>query len=563
MSVIAGKIAKMNKKIFKSVLTVVIVVLVSCLICVTGVLYAYFDNIQNTTMKEEMSLIQTAVEKEGKDFLITILDNDDDYRVTWISNDGTVIYDSQKDNLENHSDRQEFKDAIEKGEGFSRRYSKTILEKTDYYAKRISDGSVLRIAKKQATVTNLMLGMVKYVLILFVLAILMTYFLAKKVAESIIAPLNNLNLDEPLNNEVYDEVAPLLSRIYSQHKQIDEQIDELARKNDQFSQITDNLKECLILLDSEDRLININKSAKDLFSVENDCIGKDIVFIDRDPLLSECMNQAKKIGHSEFIKDIRDKFYQFDLSSINYEGKLVGIVILAFDITERQLAENSRREFSANVSHELKTPLQGIIGSAELIENNMVKNEDLPRFVSHIKNEAQRMVTLINDIIKLSQLDEGNTLQIEEVNLAKIANNSLEQIKLLAERKNITITSDIEEVKINGVAQLLSEMVYNLLDNAIKYNKENGTVLLKINKIDNNAVISVKDSGIGIAKEDQERVFERFYRVDKSHSKATGGTGLGLSIVKHTVLYHHGKIEINSELNKGTEIKIILPSDNK
>ncbi len=549
----------MNKKIFRSVLTAVTVVLISCLVCVTGVLYVYFDNIQNNSMKEEMSLIQTAVEKEGKEFLTTLSDNDKDYRITWIDADGVVIYDSQAENLENHSDRQEFIDAIEKGEGFSSRYSKTILEKTDYYAKRISDGTVLRIAKKQATVTNLLLGMIKYVIILFVLAILMTYFLAKKVASSVIEPLNNLNLDDPLSNDTYDELAPLLGRIYGQHKQIDEQVAELAQKNDQFSQITDNLKECLVLLNDDDKIIAINKSACELFSTDKDCIGKDIVFIDRDPKFSECMKQAKEKSHAEMKQEIGSFYYQFDISSITYEGKVVGLVILAFDITERQLAENNRKEFSANVSHELKTPLQGIIGSAELIENNMIKQEDLPRFVSHIKTEAQRMVSLINDIIKLSQLDEGNTLQSEEVDLAEVANDCFDQIKVIAERKNITLTSDIKEVKLYGVKQLLSEMIYNLLDNAIKYNKDNGTVDLTVSEENDNAIISVKDSGIGIAKEDQERIFERFYRVDKSHSKATGGTGLGLSIVKHTVMYHHGKIEVNSELNKGTEIKIILP----
>ena len=549
----------MNKKIFRSVLTAVTVVLISCLVCVTGVLYVYFDNIQNNSMKEEMSLIQTAVEKEGKEFLTTLSDNDKDYRITWIDADGVVIYDSQAENLENHSDRQEFIDAIEKGEGFSSRYSKTILEKTDYYAKRISDGTVLRIAKKQATVTNLLLGMIKYVIILFVLAILMTYFLAKKVASSVIEPLNNLNLDDPLSNDTYDELAPLLGRIYGQHKLIDEQVAELAQKNDQFSQITDNLKECLVLLNDDDKIIAINKSACELFSTDKDCIGKDIVFIDRDPKFSECMKQAKEKSHAEMKQEIGSFYYQFDISSITYEGKVVGLVILAFDITERQLAENNRKEFSANVSHELKTPLQGIIGSAELIENNMIKQEDLPRFVSHIKTEAQRMVSLINDIIKLSQLDEGNTLQSEEVDLAEVANDCFDQIKVIAERKNITLTSDIKEVKLYGVKQLLSEMIYNLLDNAIKYNKDNGTVDLTVSEENDDAIISVKDSGIGIAKEDQERIFERFYRVDKSHSKATGGTGLGLSIVKHTVMYHHGKIEVNSELNKGTEIKIILP----
>ncbi len=551
----------MNKKIFKTILTSVTVVMIVSLLCATGVLYFYFDNLQNKTMKEELSLAQIALENEGKSYFDS-LSADENYRLTWIDSSGNVICDSIEKDLANHSDRQEFKDAINKGEGFSCRYSQTLTEKSIYYAKRLSDGTVLRIAKKQKTVTNLLLGLAEPALILFVLAAVLAYILAKKSAKQIVEPLNNLNLDNPLSNDTYEELSPLLSRINSQHRQIDRQLNLLEMKNAQFNQITDNLRESLILLDSNNQIININKAACKLFNTDRNCLNKDFIYISRDYNLNNALQKAKENGHCEIEKEMEGLYYQFDISRIDYEKEVCGAVILAFDISQRKRAEQIRKEFSANVSHELKTPLQGIIGSAELMENGMVKQQDIGRFVGHIRQEAQRMVNLINDIIRLSQLDEQNdSFPTEQVDLTALAEQCVEQLKMVAQRKNVEIVLQAEQVTVTGVRQLLREIIYNLLDNAIKYNKENGKVILVIKQEQDKIIMEVDDTGIGIANEDQERIFERFYRVDKSHSKATGGTGLGLSIVKHAVIYHHGRIDVNSELNKGTQIKVTIPSN--
>ncbi|MDO4378689.1 MAG: ATP-binding protein [Erysipelotrichia bacterium] len=551
----------MNKKIFKTILTSVTLVMIVSLFCATGVLYFYFDNLQNRSMKEELSLAQIALENEGKTYFDS-LSADENYRLTWIDSSGNVICDSVEKDLDNHSDRQEFKDAINKGEGFSSRYSQTLTEKSIYYAKKLSDGTVLRIAKRQKTVTNLLFGLAEPALILFGLSVILAYVLAKKSAKQIVEPLNNLNLDNPLSNDTYEELSPLLLRINSQHQQIDQQLNLLEKKNSQFNQITDNLQESLILLDSNNQIININKAACKLFDTDRNCLNKDFIYISRDYNLNSALQKAMEKGHCEIEKEIEGSFYQFDISRIDYEKEVCGAVILAFDITQRKQAEQIRKEFSANVSHELKTPLQGIIGSAELIENGMVKQQDVGRFVGHIRQEAQRMVNMINDIIRLSQLDEQNgSFPTEKVDLTALAGQCIEQLKGIAQKKNVEIVLQAKQVAVTGVRQLLWEILYNLLDNAIKYNKENGKVTVVINQEQDEIIIEVDDTGIGIAKEDQERIFERFYRVDKSHSKATGGTGLGLSIVKHAVMYHGGRIDIVSELNKGTKIKVIIPAN--
>lgn len=558
---IAGRI-RMNKKIFRTIVKAVTIVLIICLVCITGILYLYFDEIQNNTMIEEMNILQTAVENEGKDYFDTLVD-DGQLRLTWIDKDGNVICDTELSNLENHANRQEFKEALETGEGFGSRYSQSLMEKSIYYARKLNDGTVLRIAKNQKTVTNLLLGLTFPALLLFCLAVILAYVIAKKSARQIVEPLNNLNLDNPLDNNTYEEINPLLNRINIQHQQIDKQVSLLEEKNAQFSQITDNLKECLILLTNEDIVINLNTAACKLFNVTKDCINKDFVYISRDYHLTNALLQAKNNGHAETEMQIEGLYYQFDITRIDFDNKTIGSVILAFDITQRKTAEQSRREFSANVSHELKTPLQGIIGSADLIQNGLVKQEDMNRFIGHIREEAERMVNLINDIIRLSQLDEAeDKLPEETFDVADLANQCVQQLSLIAADKNVIIKQITEKTEILSVKQLYREIIYNLLDNAIKYNKENGEIILSIKKDKDNCLISVKDTGIGIAKEDQEKIFERFYRVDKSHSKATGGTGLGLSIVKHAVMYFNGKIEVDSELNKGTEIRIILPQKN-
>lgn len=392
------------------------------------------------------------------------------------------------------------------------------------------------------------------------MALVLSGVLASRLAKRIVEPLNRLDLEHPLDNDSYEELSPLLSRINKQRAQIAEQLAELRHRTDEFEQVTGNMKEGLVLIDTNENVLSINSAARNIFSAAEDCIGKSFLTVDRSRDLNAAIHSAFEHSHSEIHSDKNGRTYQFDISRIDSDGSAFGAVILLFDITDRENAEKLRREFTANVSHELKTPLQGIIGSAELIESGMVKAGDMPRFVGHIREEAQRLVSLVNDIIRLSQLDEGDSLPTERVDLLAVAEEAAADLSEAAKARNISLLAEGESVFVFGIKRLLYEVIYNLGENAVKYNVENGNVLISVAKEENSAVLTVKDSGIGIAPEHQSRIFERFYRVDKSHSKASGGTGLGLSIVKHAVQRHGGKIELKSEPGKGTTIRIILPA---
>ena len=472
-----------------------------------------------------------------------------------------MIYDTRKDadTLANHADREEIKEALETGEGHSTRYSSTLLKKTTYIAKKLADGSVLRISSSRETIGVLVFEAMQPILIVIVAALIISAVIAARLSKKIVEPLNSLDLEHPLENKTYDEIAPLLSRINRQHEQIKEQIKALQKKTDEFTQITDNMKEGLVLLDNDGKILSINPAACRLFEADEECIGKDFVSIDRSCEISAAIKRAEESGHSETRTKYSGRIYQFDISRIESDGSARGSVILFFDMTEQQNAEKMRREFTANVSHELKTPLQGIIGSAELIENGMVRDEDMPRFVGHIRSEAQRLVNLINDIIRLSQLDEGDEMPHERIGLLSLSQEIAEDLGDAAKKKNVTLSVGGNEAYVFGVSRLLYEVIYNLCDNAIKYNREGGQVDINIDSVGGAAKLTVSDTGIGIAPKHQARIFERFYRVDKSHSKATGGTGLGLSIVKHAVQYHGGTVSIESEENKGTRITVTLP----
>jgi len=432
------------------------------------------------------------------------------------------------------------------------RTSSTMTEQTFYEAQRLQDGTVLRISTNQESAWALMLGMLWPIVLIVVLAIGLSAILAGRIAKNIVEPLNKLDLEQPLKNDVYEEISPLLHRIHRQHRQIAEQMDQLKRKADEFQQITSHLQEGLVLLDGEGTIISINPAAKSLFEAEDDCVGKNFLMIDRTSSMRSAVNDAldKGRGYARLNRNGRD--YQFDLSRIESDGTVIGAVVLAFDITERLNAEQMRREFSANVSHELKTPLQGIIGSAELLESGMVKPEDEARFVGHIKNEASRLVSLIEDIIRLSQLDEGAELPKENVDMLELAEDVKAILEASAADKQVTVHVTGAGFSVEGVRRMLHEVVYNLCDNAIKYNVSGGVVTIHA---ENNRLV-VSDTGIGIPAEHKDRIFERFYRVDKSHSKASGGTGLGLSIVKHAVAYHKAEIALESTPGKGTTIII-------
>ena len=423
----------------------------------------------------------------------------------------------------------------------------------------MNDGSVLRISTSSATVGLLVLGMLQPILIVVVIALIMSGILAGRLSKRIVKPLNDLNLEKPLENDTYEEISPLLLRISRQNKEIKAQVKAIQQRAAEFEQITGCMNEGLVLMDKDGIILSINPAANRIFSLDESCVGRDFLTVYRDHEMNLCIKNAIESGHCEIQQTRFGREYQFDASRIESDDEMIGIILLIFDITERVQAERNRREFTANVSHELKTPLQGIIGSAELIENGMVKQEDLPRFIGHIRKEASRLVILVGDIIRLSQLDEKAELIKEEINLLQLVEETTENLKDIAKDKNIEISIDGKQVIIYGVRKLLYEIIYNLCDNAIKYNIYGGNIKISITKNNQNAVLTVADTGIGIPQEHLDRVFERFYRVDKSHSKETGGTGLGLSIVKHAVAYHHGKIDIESKVNNGTTITIKFP----
>ena len=550
----------MTKKIFQSIIIVAATVLLASLTIILGVFYEYFGNIQKGQLTDELNLASVSVIKDGVDYLEQL--QSDHYRLTWIDTDGTVLYDTETGNekLENHKDRAEVKTAFEKGIGESTRYSATLMEKTRYYAKRLKDGTVLRISAKYATTGLLVLGMLQPIIFIIIGALILSGVLASRLSKRIVEPLNNLDLERPLENETYEEISPLLNRINRQSGEISKQLRRLEEKTDEFNQITESMKEGLVLLDNKGIVLSINPAARNIFGSDTQgAVGHDFLRLDRSRTLSAAIEKTFEEGHSEIRIERMGREYQLDISRIESAGKVLGAVMLAFDITEQEYAERNRREFTANVSHELKTPLQGIIGSADLIETGMVKPEDMPRFIGHIRKEATRLVALIEDIIRLSQLDEGNELPCEEFDLMDIAEEVEQNLESAAGVRDITLSLSGRNAIMYGVRRLMYEIVYNLCDNAIKYNLPGGKVEIMVDRKDEEAVLCVKDNGIGIAPEHQDRVFERFYRVDKSHSKSSGGTGLGLSIVKHAVQYHHGKLELKSEIGKGTEITIHFP----
>lgn len=548
----------MTSKIFKSILSVAVAVLMASLIIIIGALYPYFGGVQESQLKDELSLAAEATQQLGENYLKNL--DSDRYRLTWVSSDGTVIFDSHADAsaMENHADREEIKEALVSGTGSSTRQSSTLTEQTIYEAIRLNDGSVLRISVSRATALVLVLGMLQPIAIVLVIAIALSAWLAHRMAKRVVEPLNKLNLEKPMENEAYEELSPLLHRIHAQHKEIKYQMQTLKRKQDEFEQITGNMKEALVLLDNTGRIISINPAARTLFGTGSACVGEDFLTIDRKQNMRLALEEAKTHGHADFRTKKNGREYQFDLSRIDSDGKNHGIVILAFDITEQVNAEKHRQEFTANVSHELKTPLQSIIGSAELMENGIVKEEDTPRFIGHIRKEASRLVFLIDDIIRLSELDEGAEMPHEDVSLKVLSEEVCETLADAAKLKDVSLEVTGDDGVVNGVRRLLYEIVYNLCDNAIKYNNPGGSVKVNVTQKSGEVLLSVQDTGIGISPEHQDKVFERFYRVDKSHSKQSGGTGLGLSIVKHAVQYHHGKITVESELNKGTTISVLF-----
>lgn len=552
----------MTKRIFRTVFVVAISIFIASAVLFMTVLYDYFSGIQQNQLRMQIDLASQGVEDEGLDYLKNL--NIKDYRVTWIGTDGKVLYDSisEADEMENHFEREEVKEALSEGYGASSRYSSTLTQRYLYGAKRLPDGTVIRLSVTQNSLLILTLGMLQPIMIIFVIAIILSAFLASRLSKKIVKPLNELNLDKPLDNNGYDELSPLLRRIDTQQKEISRQSEELRQRQNELEVMTSAMSEGIILLNNRGTVLSINKAAAKLFGTDCFCIGEDIVSINRSLELAQLLNRAKNGEHSERVVELGCGRYQMMASPVISNNIVSGIVLLILDVTEKEKAEQLRREFTANVSHELKTPLHTISGSAELLANGMVKPEDIPIFLKRIYSETQRMIQLVEDIIRLSHLDEGaEDMKWDMVDLYAIAEETINSLADEAESNGIKFELYGETVLINGIRQLLQEIIYNLCDNAIKYNCRGGSVSVGVKNENEFAVLTITDTGIGIPAEHQERIFERFYRVDKSHSKEIGGTGLGLSIVKHAAKLHNAEIELHSIANKGTEITIKFPKN--
>ena len=551
----------MTEKIFRSIILTAVIVLIGCFIAVGTVQYGYFTNLQRQELTAELNLAAPSVERDGLDYLESLEDTAS--RITWVAADGRVLFDSDAsaDEMDNHLTRSEISDALTTGSGESERYSATMTEKTLYMARRLADGSVLRVSSAFYTILTVALGSMQAFFAILLAAIAVSVLLARRLSRRIITPLNTLDLQHPLDNDAYEELSPLLKRIDQQNRRIEAQVAELKRRQDEFSAVTRSMNEGLVLLNAENHVLSLNPAAMRLFNAGEDCVGRDFVTVSRDVPVTNAVRDALSTGRGAAQLERGERIYQIECSRIESDGAILGVALVAFDTTERAQAEQMKREFTANVSHELKTPLQSIMGSAELLENGLVKSEDQPRFIERIRSEAARLMALIEDIIRLSELDEGAAVPMEAVDLLSVAKDAADTLQESANKKNVTLALEGESAPIQGAPRLIYEIAYNLCDNAIRYNRAGGHVRVRVQPENGYALLEVADDGIGIPEEHQRRVFERFYRVDKSHSRASGGTGLGLSIVKHAAALHHAEIELKSEVGKGTTIAVRFPME--
>lgn len=546
----------MNNKIFKSSFLTTLFVLIATIALIMGVLFDFFEDQIQKEIENEAEYLAQAVENEGIQFFDSFDVNEN--RITLISADGTVIFDNQIDaaSLDNHAEREEIKQAMETGSGMSTRYSKTLTEKTVYYALKLSDNNILRVSTDQYTVVTILLGMVQPLLIVLIIAFVLTIILSSRVSKAIIKPINELDLDCPENNETYEELTPLLKKISIQKQIITKQLSEAHQKQEEFNLITENMNEGFLVIDKNTNILTYNSAALKLLGVESTEL-KPVLSVCREKNFRDAVDLVLSGEKSVNMMERLGRTYRIIANPVFENDSVIGAVIIIIDVTEIEKGDEMRREFTANVSHELKTPLTSISGFAELMKNGDVAGETVVDFSKSIYCEAQRLISLVNDIIKISELDEGNFLaENERVDLYDLAGEIIERLKSEAAKKNISFSLIGSQAEVLGVPKILDEMLYNICDNAVKYNKENGTVDIIINQTDKKVNVIVRDTGIGIPQEHQQRVFERFYRVDKSHSKKVGGTGLGLAIVKHGAIYHNAEIKLESEENKGTTITL-------
>ena len=518
--------------------------------------------VSRAELRSELELIAEGVQLEGKPYLKNL--NIDDTRITWVAGDGTVRYDSVKNasRMANHADREEIRRALQSANGYgeSTRYSDTMMSRYLYCAKRLDDGSVIRVSRGTNTVLAMTITMIQPICIVLLAATVFAAILSNRLSRKIVEPINCLNLEDPLANEQYDELAPLLRRMDRQQHQLRRQESELNQRQEELDTIIDNMYEGLVLLGNHGNIVSINNAALRILGADPDCVGKNILAVNRNVDLQMSVSDALGGTESDKIVRIGGAVYQITASPVQPGHEVRGAALMLIDVTEKEKSEQVRREFSANVSHELRTPLHSISGYAELLKSGMVRGGDVQPFAAKIYQEAQRMIRLVEDIINLAHLDEGaGEMGWAEADLSEIVRQTVERLQETAAAKNVTISFDGEPARLDCIAHLMQEIVYNLCDNAIKYNKDGGTVHVTVRNKKEKVILNVKDTGIGIPEDQQGRVFERFYRVDKSRSKEVGGTGLGLSIVKHAALVHRAKIDLKSKPGSGTMIKIVFP----
>lgn len=553
----------MTKKIFQSTITVVITMLLLSFLLITGVLYQHFEQMQLNQMQSMATFVMQGAEEDGVDYFKDLKETE--VRVTWIAADGTVLYDNCYDaaKMENHRNRQEVQEALTAESGISIRRSSTLSEHTIYYARKMPDGSVMRLATAQSSVWFLIGGLLSPVLFIFLAACVLAGVLSYRVSKKIVRPLSEIDLKHPEQVDTYEELSPFLQRIAMQNQEIDAQMAEIRKQQQEFSMITENMSEGLLVVDRSYQLLSYNKSAVRIFGISNPAAVKNVLAVNRSQEFREAVENAWKGRHTQQRLQMGERIYQVIANAVSDPEDtedLLGAVILVLDVTEREEQEKYRREFTANVSHELKTPLTSISGIAEIMKNGIVRQEDIPHFAGKIYDESQRLITLIGDIIRLSQLDENEVpLEREQVDMLELARDVVDSLQSVAQQNGILLAVHGTHGVVYGVRRVLHEMVYNLCDNAVKYNRAGGRVWVSVTAEKQTVSVSVRDTGIGIPDAQQSRVFERFYRVDKSHSKAVGGTGLGLSIVKHGAVLHHAEITLHSELEKGTEIILKFP----
>lgn len=546
----------MIKKIFRSTFFATLGVLLVTLFMVVGLLYGYFTQVQKEQLQTETALAAQGVSLEGQDYFNELKMSN--VRITWVDNQGKVLYDNESDAqiMDNHANREEIKEALKDGYGESVRYSKTLTTQSLYSAQRLDNGTVIRLSVTRHSILVLLFRMFQPLFLILVLAFLLSLWLSHSIAKSIVLPLNRLDLDHPLENDAYEEISPLLRRIARHQKEVTEREVLIEQRQSEFDTIISKIKEGMILLDNNCRIISINQAAQDILQTDQTCLGKDMLQILRNLSLNNWLEKGLQGRKQEGILQLDDAHYKVMVRPIQSEDKVTGLAILFFDVTDQLQAEELRREFTANVSHELKTPLHLISGYSEMLASDVVAQKDVPQFAEKIHSESQRMIQLVEDIIKLSHLDESEELAMEPVNLYQISEKVLDSLSAKANERHINLHLLGEPAYITGNHALIHSLIYNLCDNAIIYNRDKGDVTVNVTSNEDNIVLTVQDTGVGIAKDEQERIFERFYRVDKSRSKKLGGTGLGLSIVKHAVNQHHADIKVESQLGLGTKMTV-------